>query len=102
MASLCDYNKLLSCGIQTSLHEQLQEHYRNAKALIFVIDSKDSDRMPICKEELKIMLDNEKLDDVTFLILANKQDLPGAMTVSEVREMLDVGHILHRDVRKNN
>lgn len=67
-----------------------------------MIDSKDTDRMSVCKEELKIMLYDERLDDVTFLILANKQDLSGAMAVHEVREVLDVDHILHRDIRKSN
>ncbi|CAE6456350.1 unnamed protein product [Rhizoctonia solani] len=70
----------------------LIRHYTTgADALIWVLDSNDRQRLPEANEQLKIMLDmieGEKVKDSTptpCLILANKQDLQGAMALDEVR-----------------
>ena len=45
-----------------------------------MVDSADQERVSICKEELISMLDEEELKDAALCVLANKQDLPGALT----------------------
>ena len=55
--------------------------------VVFVVDSNDHERMPTCREELQKMLSTEDLSDCIFLILANKQDLPNAMTIAEITEV---------------
>ena len=47
--------------------------------MIFVVDSTDKERLEYSKQELEIMLQEEELKGVPVLVLANKQDLPGAM-----------------------
>ena len=39
------------------------------------------------------MLLEERLDGATLLVLANKQDLPGAAKVEEVRKLLELDQI---------
>ena len=47
--------------------------------MVFVVDSADRERIEYSRQELDIMLQEEELKGVPVLILANKQDLPGAM-----------------------
>jgi ADP-ribosylation factor-like protein 1 len=53
-----------------------------------VIDSQDRDRISTSKEELFSMLEEEELQNASLLVFANKQDMPGAMSVNEVSEFL--------------
>jgi small GTP-binding protein len=62
--------------------------------LIFVVDSNDHDRMPEMKEAFdKLIFSMKELRNSNeplcpILILANKQDLPNALTTSEITERL--------------
>jgi ADP-ribosylation factor 1/2 len=64
--------------------------FNNAKAIIFVVDSSDHERIAEAKEELRILMNDEQLLDALLLVFANKRDLPGAMSVSELTDKLDL------------
>lgn len=49
-----------------------------------VVDSSDRDRIPTSKTELISMLSEDELRNAILVVLANKQDMEGAMSVSEV------------------
>ena len=66
----------------------LRHYYPNTQALVFVIDSNDRERMNECRDDLQILLREDELKDCALLVLANKQDIVGAMTTDEVREKL--------------
>ena len=53
-----------------------------------MIDSNDPDRIDMAKEELMAMMNDEELKNVSLLVFANKQDIPGAMTVPEISDKL--------------
>jgi len=61
-----------------------------------VVDSNDRDRISEVKDEVWRMLAEEELKSSTFLVMANKQDLPNAMSVQEVTERLDLNKITDR------
>lgn len=52
------------------------------------MDSADIARLQICKEELEGLLQQEKLVGASLLILANKQDVNGAMQAEEIARVL--------------
>ncbi|KAF3856759.1 hypothetical protein F7725_017482 [Dissostichus mawsoni] len=56
--------------------------------LIFVVDSNDPERIKEAADELHRMLEEDELRDVAVLLFANKQDLPRAMSVSDITEAL--------------
>lgn len=67
----------------------LRRHYfHNTHGIIFVVDSDDRQRLDEARVELSRILIEEELDDTVLLILANKQDLPNAMTVPEITHRL--------------
>ena len=51
---------------------------------MYVVDSADKERLDVARQELELMLQEEELKGAPVLILANKQDLPGAMNEMEV------------------
>ncbi len=67
-------------------------YYSGCKCIIFAVDSADVERVSgtddSAAEELHRMLAADELKDAALLVLANKQDLPGAMTVSQLTERL--------------
>jgi ADP-ribosylation factor protein 1 len=67
----------------------LQRHfYQNTNAVVFVVDSSDRDRLEQATEELSFLLAEDRLLDAKLLVFANKQDLPHAMTLSEITKKL--------------
>jgi ADP-ribosylation factor protein 1 len=82
-----------------------RHYYQNTNALIFVIDSNDRDRLDdtngytnSAKYELERFLSESELQNAPILILANKQDLPNALSVKEIEERLEIHKIQDRNV----
>ena len=61
--------------------------------LIFVVDSNDRERMEEVKVELSRLVREEELKDCCLLVMANKQDLPTAMSVEELTTNLDMSKL---------
>ena len=53
-------------------------------------------RLEICKQELHNLLKQEKLVGATLLIFCNKQDIPGALNMEEIKEFLQLDDISTR------
>jgi len=75
-------------GGQDKIRPLWRHYYQGTQGLIFVVDSNDRERISEAAEELGKMLREEELKDVVILVLANKQDLPNAMSVAEVTDKL--------------
>ena len=75
-------------GGQDKIRPLWRHYYQNTQGLIFVVDSNDKDRIVEANEELQKMLREDELRDATLLVFANKQDLPNAMSVSEITDKL--------------
>ena len=77
-----------------------RHYYPNTQVLMYVVDSNDRERITECKDELWRFLEEEELKDAIVLVMANKQDLPNAMTVEEVSQGLGVEKIRDRTICK--
>jgi len=84
----------LSVGGVDSPTSPLVEHYAPlVNALIFVVDSNDREHVRHAKVALECMLERAEFRDLPLLVLANKQDLPSAMTVPEVAKRLGLNSL---------
>eukprot|EP00741_Cyanophora_paradoxa_P010662 tig00020537_g10305.t1 len=84
-------NVELTCwdvGGQDKIRPLWKHYFNGSHAVIFVVDSADRDRMDEARDELSYLFNADELRDSVFLIYANKQDLPGALTASEVTDRL--------------
>ena len=75
-------------GGQDKIRLLWKHYYQNTQGIIFVVDSNDRERMSEARDELMRMLGEEELKDAVLLVYANKQDLPGAMSCTEMTEAL--------------
>mmetsp|Transcript_14377 Transcript_14377/g.21524 ORF Transcript_14377/g.21524 Transcript_14377/m.21524 type:complete len:179 (-) Transcript_14377:59-595(-) len=83
-------------GGQDKIRPLWRHYFQNTQGLIYVVDSNDRDRIGEAAEELQKMLKEDELRDATLLVFANKQDLPNAMSVSEVTDKLGLHSISDR------
>ncbi|XKL65795.1 hypothetical protein PGB90_009215 [Kerria lacca] len=83
-------------GGQDKIRPLWRHYFQNTQGLIFVVDSNDRDRISEAEKELHNMLREDELRDAVLLVFANKQDLPNAMTASELTEKLGLGHLRNR------
>lgn len=63
-----------------------------------MIDSSDWARLELAKHELFELLKEEDLKNAPILILANKQDLPGAMNHDEIANRLSIKTLQRNDI----
>eukprot|EP00755_Sulcionema_specki_P021545 Sspe_Gene.74429::Locus_46152_Transcript_1_1_Confidence_1.000_Length_604::g.74429::m.74429/K07937/ARF1; ADP-ribosylation factor 1 len=89
-----EYKNLKLCikdvGGQDKLRALWRRYYTGTDAVIFVVDSNDTDRVPLAKEEIHKLMGEDELQHASILVLANKQDLPNALSASALTEQLDL------------
>lgn len=81
---------LWDVGGQRKMRSNWRYYLEGCKALVFVVDSSDSARMPEAQKALRRVLGDENLRGVPLMVLANKKDLPNSMTIREVSKHLDL------------
>uniref|UniRef100_A0A8C4R2E9 ADP-ribosylation factor-like protein 14 n=1 Tax=Eptatretus burgeri TaxID=7764 RepID=A0A8C4R2E9_EPTBU len=74
-------------GGQKSLRSYWRNYFESTDGLVWVVDSADCRRFEDCRQELAVLLQEEKLTGATLLVFANKQDLPGALRATDIREV---------------
>ncbi|XP_034238286.1 ADP-ribosylation factor-like protein 2 [Thrips palmi] len=80
-------------GGQKSLRSYWRNYFECTDGLIWVVDSADKRRLLDCRKELHQLLEEERLSGATLLVFANKQDLAGALSFEEIRDVLDLSSI---------
>mmetsp|Transcript_24226 Transcript_24226/g.45972 ORF Transcript_24226/g.45972 Transcript_24226/m.45972 type:complete len:199 (-) Transcript_24226:95-691(-) len=81
-------------GGHASFRSVWHNYYPEVQGIIFVVDSSDPPRMDEAKRTLIDVVSHEKLEGVPVLCMANKQDLPTALSVEEISSRFDFEHIL--------
>lgn len=84
-------------GGQMRIRPLWRHYYQGTNALIFVVDSNDRERVEESREELQQMLQEDEMRDAVVMVFANKQDLPNAMTTTELSEKLGLRNLGDRE-----
>ena len=80
-------------GGQERIRPLWRHYYNNIDAIIFIIDSNDIGRMDEVKHELQYLTSEEQLKNAVLLILCNKQDLPNALSIDKIGELIEINKI---------
>lgn len=80
-------------GGQSKLRMLWRHYYQDNDALIFVVDSVDVERLSIARQELQNLLQAEEMKESLLLVLANKQDLAGALDIKAMAQQLDLSQM---------
>ncbi|KAA8531658.1 hypothetical protein F0562_006625 [Nyssa sinensis] len=83
-------------GGQDKIRPLWRHYFQNTQGLIFVVDSNDRERISEARDELHRMLNEDELRNASLLVFANKQDLPNAMSVSEITDKLGLHSLRQR------
>lgn len=84
-------------GGQDKIRPLWRHYFQNTQGLIFVVDSNDRERISEAEKELKSMLKEDELRDAVVLVFANKQDLPNAMSATELIDKLNLNQLRNRN-----
>lgn len=71
----------------------------DTNVLVYVVDSADTKRLRCAAHEFQRVLQDERLRNVPILVLANKQDLPGAENVEDIATILGLEELRRRNFR---
>jgi small GTP-binding protein len=84
-------------GGQEKLRPLWRHYFRGSDALIYVVDSADTDRFDIARDELHgIVADPEFPENACILVYANKQDLPNAVKPKQLADILALSQLRGR------
>ncbi|XP_051912368.1 ADP-ribosylation factor-like protein 1 [Hippocampus zosterae] len=84
-------------GGQLAIRTYWKIYYPNTSAIIYVVDSADKDRFETSRKELHLMLAEAELHARPLLVLANKQDLEGAVSEADISQYMGLPHIKDRE-----
>lgn len=77
-------------GGQENVRRLWKHYYLASKAVIFVVDSTDKERMEETSKELHYVLKDDELKNCVVLIYANKNDLEDSIEVDELTKILEL------------
>ena len=80
--------KVWDLGGQEALRPYWSCYYNKTNAVIFVVDSCDKERMNMARAELHKLAAEKDLQNAVIAIFANKQDMEGALSSSEISDKL--------------
>lgn len=68
---------------------------QDTDVLVFVVDASDIHNISLAIKEVRWLLADDRLANVSVLLIANKQDMPNAIPPNQVADALDLGNVLH-------
>ncbi|XP_077414208.1 ADP-ribosylation factor-like protein 14 [Vanacampus margaritifer] len=80
-------------GGQAEMRRHWRSFHQDTAAIVFVVDSADRARAAEARRELESTLKSEQLRGRPLVVLANKQDVDGAMNVSELNDDFNLRRI---------
>lgn len=89
--------KLFDLGGGKRIRNIWEQYLFEIYGLIYVVDSSETERMDECRKVLQDLLENPKVSGKPVLLLANKQDKPGAMDEVDICEGLNLEELVNRN-----
>lgn len=83
-------------GGQTTIRHLWDRYFQGSDAVVFVVDSTDTERLPLVKKELDALLNSPQLLSASFLVFCNKIDLPGSVDKYDLCEKLGLNRFQFR------
>ncbi|KAF7652964.1 hypothetical protein LDENG_00088780 [Lucifuga dentata] len=77
-------------GGQGRMRQCWKSFHQDTAAVVFVLDCSDTQRLDEARRELENTLRSEQLRGRPLVILANKQDVNGALTVTDITERFNL------------
>lgn len=83
--------EFLEIGGKEELRQYWQRYMSKALLLVFVVDSSNPQLFPVAKKHLHELLASDP--HLPLMVLANKQDLPGACSITDLHDALSLSEV---------
>ncbi|PGG99076.1 hypothetical protein AJ80_09408 [Polytolypa hystricis UAMH7299] len=90
--------KCWDLGGQPRFRPMWERYCRGVNAIVYIVDAADKEALPAATDELHDLVSKPTLDGIPLLVLGNKSDLSGKLSVDELIEAMDLKSIRHREV----
>lgn len=90
--------KLWDIGGQPRFRNMWERYCRGVNAIVFVVDAADQEKFEAVKAELRALLMKEMLAGIPVLVLGNKNDLEGALSVEQLIQTLNLQQYANREI----
>ena len=77
-------------GGQKTIRAYWKNYFEQTDGIIWVVDSCDQIRLDECRHNLHSLLTEQKLFGASVIIVANKQDVSGALTPGQISDILEM------------
>ncbi|XP_071374673.1 ADP-ribosylation factor-like protein 14 [Centroberyx affinis] len=77
-------------GGQGKMRQYWKSFHQDTAAVVFVVDSSDTQRLDEARRELENTLKSDLLKGRPVVVLTNKQDVSGALTVTDITERFNL------------
>ncbi len=94
-ANTCSFNIHVAdvacmCCLQPRFRSMWERYCRGVQAVVYVVDSADHEALEHARAELHDLLAKPSLATIPLLVLGNKNDMPGALTTTDLIDRLDL------------
>ena len=90
--------KLWDIGGQPRFRAMWERYCRGVNAIVYVVDAADQANFDSARACLHDLLSKAPLASIPLLVLANKNDLPGALTEKQIASVLELNAVHDREV----
>eukprot|EP00475_Leptophrys_vorax_P017945 TRINITY_DN2450_c0_g1_i1.p1 TRINITY_DN2450_c0_g1~~TRINITY_DN2450_c0_g1_i1.p1 ORF type:complete len:136 (-),score=47.73 TRINITY_DN2450_c0_g1_i1:98-505(-) len=90
--------KIWDLGGQSQYRQLWERYCFGMQAIVYVVDSADSELFDEAKKELHALLSKTRLTGIPLLLLANKNDLENAQDVEMVVKVMELDKLKDREV----
>ncbi|KAK2812305.1 hypothetical protein FQN49_008380 [Arthroderma sp. PD_2] len=90
--------KCWDLGGQPRFRPMWERYCRGVNAIVYIVDAADRQSLPASTDELHDLVSKPTLEGIPLLVLGNKSDLAGVLTVDELIEAMELKSITKREV----
>ncbi|KAL2885388.1 ADP-ribosylation factor-like protein 8A [Ceratocystis lukuohia] len=90
--------KCWDIGGQPRFRAMWERYCRDVSAIVYIVDIADMEQMELARNELHALMEQPTLTGIPLLVLGNKSDLPGRITVDQLIDDMQLSRINNREV----